>query len=331
MSKDISIKLTRVQKDFIGHTFINTKGFEMRVIGADPLNKANYLCTCPVCNKDTELFPDAFSVTKAQVTYMSQTPCGCSLTPKYSEEQWRVLVKRECISRDYSIDFKGWFGEFKFAKTKLLLKNTNNDCEWQPTINKFYNQKCDDPLTALQNRVEKRRTPLSVVEGDIYKILSKEGGNYLGFKGGYFNSNSKFDWVCSKGHHCKTSFGNFKSLGRRCRECNKGGYINDTTGNLYIVRWYSDEVSYLKIGITNSTVKQRLNSQKSKTSLNYSIVRTFVHPDGEAIARCEKYIKDTLQCNVCPRYLLPDGFTETMEDNGYNLNYMINYLSFYLF
>lgn len=324
-------KITKNQEKFIGYSFINRKGFIVKVIGVDANNKANYLCTCSKCSLDLELFPDAFSITKAQISNMNQTPCGCSKTPKYSEIQWLILVRRECDGREYKIGFKGWHGEFKFAKTKLLLSNLDNGCEWSPTINKFYNQKSDDPITALYKRSQKRRRPLVDIEQELNVILCKEGGKFLMFSDVYTNIQSKFKWICDRSHLCETRVSNFLSLGRRCRECNKGGYTSDRAGNLYIARWYNDDISYLKVGITNSDIEIRLSAQKSKTSLNYKIIRTFTYPDGSVIAKCEKHIKSTLACNICPRELLPDGFTETMEDNGYNLSYMLNYLSFYLF
>lgn len=48
--------------------------------------------------------------------------------------------------------------------------------------------------------------------------------------------------------------------------------------------------------------------------------------DGKLVADAETHIKTHLNNGVCPKELLPDGYTETYEDTPENLEYMVNYL-----
>lgn len=296
----------------------------MTITGKVPHRQSYFYVVCEVCSEDVEMFPSPFEVTKAQVTTMKQTPCGCAKIPKWSEDQWWIKVVRECMNRKENIKFYGWDGEYRGSKTRLKLKNLDNGCSWSPVIHKFLHSKQGDPESGVKKRTSKRTAVLFDVEAKIKETLKKEGGVFLKFPDGYKNNRSKFEWVCSEGHSCISEYSNFISLGRRCYDCNSSGFNSKLSGWIYIVRWAGKHCSYLKVGVTNSKVIDRIKAQKSKTELDYEILHTFHHDSGQAVWDCEKLIKQSVQTSVCPKELLPDGYTETTNDTPEVLAQMLN-------
>lgn len=151
-------------------------------------------------------------------------------------------------------------------------------------------------------------------EYQICTALAEEGATFLRWEDeGYINAESKFEWECSKGHLCKSSTSSFLNSGCRCRNCSGTGYDSSKKGILYLVEWYGQGESFLKKGITNSTVIKRVTRQASVSILEYKILRE-ISGDGKIIADFEKYLNKKYKGNECPKDWFPDGYTETVRN-----------------
>lgn len=159
---------------------------------------------------------------------------------------------------------------------------------------------------------------------EINTTLTSWGGKFLRWEKSFTNINSKFFWECKEGHTCLSTIFNVVTHKHGCRKCNPSGFDTTKPAYLYIVRWYGYCESWLKFGITNREVMDRISEQDTASKrLDYEILYTFYHESGQAVWDCEKLIKQSVQTSVCPKELLPDGYTETTNDNSEVLQQML--------
>ena len=129
------MKLTEVQKAFIGEEFTTCKGNTLTVVSFKaklPKRCPTYFLHCNVCSEDEELFPkDSIVSTKGNLTG-GQIPCGCSKKPQWSIYQNEVRAKRR--SKVLGFDFKGWAEPYKGDKTKVILQSLTTGKEWDSVI-----------------------------------------------------------------------------------------------------------------------------------------------------------------------------------------------------
>ena len=114
--------------DFIGSVF-GEEG-QLTVVGWDgERNKSGskiYSVHCKECSKDPELFGDGcFYCTKGNLV-SGQLPCGCAKSVRWTEEQYKIKVKRKC--KEYGdLEFLGFSGEFNGRNTKVKLQCNKHD------------------------------------------------------------------------------------------------------------------------------------------------------------------------------------------------------------
>lgn len=89
--------------------------------------RKKYAVTCNVCSKDYELYKNGiFFITKHNLL-SGRLPCGCSKTPKWSEEQYKIILKRYCKGKHFV--FKSILGGF-FGNTSRVLMCCNTHGDW---------------------------------------------------------------------------------------------------------------------------------------------------------------------------------------------------------
>lgn len=155
-------------------------------------------------------------------------------------------------------------------------------------------------------------------------LLEEEGGEFLGWgEDGYYGVFSHLRWNCSQGHECSTEIASFLNKNTRCGNCSNGGFDKNKPAYFYIVRWCGKDCSYLKYGVTNRNVNERIAEQKRQSSLDYEVLNTFLFPSGYVALSLESEVKKKYgRSGSCPKEYLPDGFTETVLDNKSNLKYL---------
>ena len=101
------------------------------VLGYQNKTNRSFVFTCGICSKDEELWPYGSIVSTRGQIVAGHTPCGCTKTPRWSERQNKIRVKRECTSRGYL--FHGWNGEYNGKETLVSLENPVTGNKWVTT------------------------------------------------------------------------------------------------------------------------------------------------------------------------------------------------------
>ncbi|CAH9011906.1 putative homing endonuclease [Vibrio phage 424E50-1] len=140
------------------------------------------------------------------------------------------------------------------------------------------------------------------------------------------SARQKFFWICKEGHRSKTAVLDFIHGGNRCRKCATHGYSTDNNGWFYLVRWFTEDFSILKYGITNKAeVEMRIKDQSKGTMLKYDILLSRRFADGTTSLEIENLVKSRFGVKgVCGKEIFKDGFTETIEDCKENLDFIRN-------
>lgn len=206
-----------VVDSFIGQRF--GKDGCMEVVGWDGSiakggsNKV-YTIKCHECAKDQELHGEGlFKSLKASMV-KGQIPCGCSIAPKWTSHQYKVLLARGAVNKnctlnaipDHDIDWK----------TKLDI--TCNECNttWQTNVNQFRG-KAGCPFCGNWKKGRSRRHDDTVMSKQFMQV-----GGFV--EGTTFTRNSdvhaKTFWnvycpICSNDEYVKAGVctGVFKALG----------------------------------------------------------------------------------------------------------------------
>lgn len=156
-------------------------------------------------------------------------------------------------------------------------------------------------------------------EYQLTQLLSADGARFVRWETEYVDSFSKPVWECKHGILNKTNTVNDLLNGRRCSCETVHGYDPTKRGHFYLVRWKGADKTYLKVGVTNRNIVDRLTEQDNKTALEYEVLYTFSSETGEIPLILEKVVKDSFNKNSELRLIFPDGWSEMFEDTVENL------------
>ena len=138
-------KWTDEQDELLTQRVLDETQPNLKVVGSETIKGKlrKFILECNVCSIDTELWPEGRIMSIKNSLVEGVIPCGCSVKPEWTEEQFKIRIKRECKLRGYI--FRGWDlsqseGKFKGSVTKLDLENPKTGNRWQSTnINGFFN------------------------------------------------------------------------------------------------------------------------------------------------------------------------------------------------
>lgn len=122
-------------------------------------------------------------------------------------------------------------------------------------------------------------------------------------------------WEVSAGAHSRKT---------GCPTCATSGFDRKRPTSFYITYWYGFGEDYIKFGICNKEAKDRVRQQSNKASLDYKILYEFRLDKGDIPRKIELYFLRNLDCGVCPKQWLPDGYTETTHVE--NLPKILDYI-----
>lgn len=81
-----------------------------------------YLVYCEICSLDEELFPNKTFITDKKMLLQGKKPCGCGKSPKWSNHQNEIRVKRKLQEIDYTVSsFKDGIGSLRVVE--VICKN----------------------------------------------------------------------------------------------------------------------------------------------------------------------------------------------------------------
>lgn len=260
---------------------------------------------CTECSDDKELFPQGyFSCLKSRLIRGSK-PCGCSKKPKWTQEQFLILARREGRKKGFIVH--GFSEEFHGNTTKLNLECIKDGNKWIASITSITNKKYGCPKCSNMYRPTEKEALNSCME-----VCKKFGYTPLGLVDGYINVESRFEYECPIHGKHNVSYNNFVGKNTACPSCAPSGYNPDKQGSIYVVRWRDSTKSFLKFGITNRKVISRLSQQAWKTDYKFELIWSATFENGRIPLILENSIKNSgIIIGVVDKSEFYDGFTET--------------------
>lgn len=292
----------------------------LRVVGWSDKNNSGikyYVVHCLSCVNDSELFGEGyFKCNKSNLT-RGQYPCGCSKSPRLSQQQYGVLCSRKAEELGYK--FLGFVGEWRGYDSKIELQ-----CQ----IHKSWQSGDISNLLKAGNGCPACRT-------DKAGIASKKPDEVIigsFFASGAFHPNTKF-WRSER----KNPRGHNNHWYMYCPDCDVT--IDSLAGNLkagkrpcacslhrqqqayvHLVKDQDLDIA-LKFGIAN-IASNRLWKQNQHSLYNITSLFVYNFPDKISCVSAEKECKKELTCGILTKQEMSDGYTETTY--LYNLNKIIS-------
>lgn len=230
----------------------------------------------------------------------------CSLSPVRLYEGNNISIKSAVDKNAYTIaQFKEVHSN-KYNYSKFEYKGHNSKsiiiCEHHGEFlstayahlhNKSGCSKCSDIQSALLRR--------KTTEQFIKDAISIHGDRYDYSLVNYINSHKKVEIIC-KIHRVFQQKPNAHLSGKNgCIKCNewkdfKIKWLNtkNNYGILYICKFFNDFESFIKIGITTTSIKKRYSGKKYN-SLNYEIIEEIKIQNKNTIWSLEEQLKDILK------------------------------------
>lgn len=202
---------------------------------------------------------------------------------------------------------------------------------------------CSGVFTSFTNRLKlgKKGCRCSIAyhwtqkqrEYQIKKACYEEGLTFIGWENrevGYKNSQSKFQWICTKGHTCETSVGSFLHKGARCKICmiekqkEQGiayGYYPERTqepDSLYILNF---DNQYLKVG-RSFRLEERIKQLKKTSGVDSIEILQIVNGTHQDIYDLEQFLHGELRDRGF-EYETDWGSTECFDSDSLKLVYKL--------
>ncbi len=249
--------------------------------------------------------------------------CMCATSRRLSNCDWKIYINSYLKPANLVATEVYDKGNYKYVKGYC------RSCKEVAHLPDNY----DCSLTTL----ERGHLPCGCADSFQWDVIDQEsriksrcedlGLTFVGFLGKYENSTSKIVVEFSDGFQQTPIIANFMNRDYKDPREGGGGFNKANPAYFYIVRWYGSNTFYLKFGITNQEVIQRVKQQARKAKLDYTILHEFYHEDGNVAYDCEKYLMSVMETGVCTKELLPDGYTETCHDTQQNIDLILSQLN----
>lgn len=249
----------------------------------------------------------------------------CSVRPVILYEGGNVTKKVAVNKTDYTInqfieihEDKYDYSKFEYINTDLkstIICKTHGEFMCSATSHlsmKSGCSKCGD-ISSSKNRVK-------TTEQFIEDAKAVHGDRYDYSKVKYLNSHKKVEILCNTHGVFKQKPNAHLSGKNGCVKCNewkdfKTQWLNTKSnyGILYMCKFYNDFESFIKIGITTTTVKKRYSGKKYST-FKYEIIEEIKIQNKNIIWSLEEQLKDILKNKK---------YTPLSEFEGYSECYKI--------
>ncbi len=257
--------------------------------------KLKYKVQCQICKNDKELHGDAEYLVYPEYFANGKLPCGCSKSTRYSETQWKIIIKRKALQNNHV--FINFVNEKYFDQnTKLILKcNTcNNDWSSCSLVNYLKNRGC--PHCAELSRIEKHTTS------------DDEWINRFRNTGFFPESQYSFQRTTPTGRTWKivcTSCGPSKEFladranltaGKIPCDCGSGGGFDvNKIGYFYILKVKVNDEVFLKYGISNFYRRRIVDHLRTLKTVKGEILEKMVFmSSGHTVLNIESELKREL-------------------------------------
>lgn len=298
-------------EDFIGWMTLDGKLEVVGILGKEGTATV-FKVTCKKCTPDLELYPQGYFTSLKRRLISGSIPCGCSMKPDRSPEQFLILARRAAKDR---FIVHGFAEEFHGNTTKLNLECLEDGNKWTASICAIINKGHGCPKCANRYRPTEQEALTSCI-----KVCNKFGYKPLGFVGNYLNTESRFEYECPVHGKHSVSFGNFVSKNTKCPSCAPCGFSPDKEASIYVTKWSYNTKSFIKFGITNRKVGSRISQQSRKTKYSPEPIWSATFDNGKIPLILENSIKNSgISIGVIDRDEFLDGFTETTNIESLDL------------
>jgi hypothetical protein len=232
-------------------------------------NKTTFKVICHKCKEDKELFPLDYFVSRKGHLINGNKPCGCAKKPKWTDNQYLLLLHRIAQGR---FIVHGFSEEFHGQNTKANLECLVDGHKWEARTSKVINDGNGCPKCKLDHQ----RTDEQEALNKCKTICDAESYELLGFVDGYESAlKSRIEYKCPTHGKKNVSYNDFVNGCRRCRDCWKErqkesgslyGYYPDRKDEkdyLYILN-FNDK--FIKVG-RSFDVDERIKGLRTKSKV----------------------------------------------------------------
>lgn len=275
-----------------------------------------HVVECSVCKQDPELFGDGIFAVQLGNLCKGLNPCGCSVSPKWTEKQMKVRAMRICLEKGYT--FISWNEPYKANITRIKILNEFSEPD---TIR----------LCALlrgENSSSNRRRMTSLARSkpdkDVIETFMSSGSFHADSK---FWKSERIDdvgqrsfwWMeCGACGVIAESYRSNLQKGKRPCGCTK--FVGQK--NMYINLIYDGSLPIgLKFGKTHFP-ERRIKEQQSKSQYSLESYGVWEFEEGSSTTKAEGECKNSFTCGVIPFEMMQDGWSETTY--VYNLDAVIS-------
>ena len=273
---------------------------------------SKYKVVCKICSQDKELFPDGYFISNKKSLEAGHLPCGCSPSHKWSTSSYIVKLNR--VLDGSGIEYKIPKNIKITRQTRIQLYCNKHKVWWETSVgNVIKGTKCKlchfDKLHLIKRKDEK------LVVQQITSKLKDSGYEFIGFVSGYRTAHSYINFLCKHHGPQQISISNLLYGENGCASCKCSGYNKAKPGSLYITLWYNKNCGFIKFGITNGSVQDRVNNQKRFTNFTPRELFTKTWNDGRVAHEIESKLKKQTEIKrgVVDKDIFEDGYTETMR------------------
>ncbi|ELH4810066.1 hypothetical protein Q9X96_003099 [Vibrio vulnificus] len=306
--------------DFIEKDYLAGQKYDnLTVLGWVAKSKGNikqYAVKCEICaSSDPELYGDGIFVTPKSRLGVS-TPCGCSNNFFKTPEQFSVLIKRASLV--HGKDFVRYVDpDAKVTMKSRIIAKCKHHGDYNTGMTAFLNHNhCCPNCDTISSRIsESKLKPWSFYESRVNKKCLEMGYKLIGHDSNWRGTRTRLYLECPQhGEWYSTSINDFVGiLDSCCPMCAAKGYQLDLPGHFYYVSWKKGNNSFVKFGITNKPIEDRIRQQRRKTDYEPTIIFSRRFEDGRIPKKLESFIKSKLRTSVISKTEFGDGYTETIR------------------
>jgi len=223
---------------------------------------------CLECAKDPVLNKEAIYQISPNDIERGRLPCKCSPIPRYTQEQWKVILNRKADLRNYTISYTDENLD-QNVKLNIYCGNCQNSWNTCSVGNFMRDRTC--PKCSIVSKSKKKMLPDSVHISDFFATgVFKEGTIFENTK-----SNKRLWKVICPRCPDKEFFSDKSNLkaGKVPCDCNSGGgFDKRLDGYVYVLKAESAYDSFVGFGITNFPKRRLKDHEREVRKLGYKII-----------------------------------------------------------
>lgn len=269
----------------------------------------HYVVKCAVCSEDAELFGDGCFSASRRLLMIGSIPCGCSKSPKWTEEQFLIRMDRAASKNNYI--FEGWAEDYRGVYTKSTIICPVHG-EWHTSPMSFINMEtrcggCVKPeLGRVTGSLNRREDGFYIAEFLKTGMYSKE--TIFSRVKRKVGSRESLQWLVN----CETCGDSYYSTQRQIKAGRRSCSCNPIlpTGAYILLICESGLPIGIKFGISKD-FKTRVSQIQSKTSYDISVIGYWTFESPADCRAAESKCKRQFITGVIDKISFEEGWTET--------------------